>query len=133
MRTNNKSPKTLARARSGQSRAGAGDSFSGSARLAQASATGAKNEFGSWLEKAIRGDVVVITKHGAPKAVLLSVDEYQALARAPEARIERLSAEFDGLLESMQTSRVRRGMRSAFHASPKQLAKAAAAAAAKRG
>ena len=133
MRSNNRSSKKTLQAHSVQSRAGAGDSFPGSARLAQASATDAKNEFGSWLEKAIRGDVVVITKHGAPKAVLLSVDEYQALAHAPEARIERLSAEFDGLLERMQTERSRRGMRSAFHASTKQLGKAAVAAAAKRG
>lgn len=102
-------------------------------RIAEASATKVKNEFGRWLEKAIRGEVVVITKHDSPKAVLLSVDEYQALARAPEARIENLRAEFDALLDRMQTPRVRRAMRAAFRASPKDLAKTAVAAASKRG
>lgn len=133
MPSNGKSRKTIVRARSLRPRTGPGDSFRRTAQMAQASATGAKNEFGSWLEKAIRGEVVVITKHGAPKAVLLSVDEYAALARAPEARIDRLSAEFDDLLERMQTPRARRGMRSAFHATEKQLGKEAVAAAAKRG
>src|SRR6266581_145794 len=58
-------------------------------------ATEAKNKFGLLLEKAMQGGVVVITKHDAPKAVLISMDEYTALASAPESRIDTLSAEFD--------------------------------------
>ena len=42
-------------------------------------ATEAKNEFGRLLEKAILGDVVVITRHDAPKAVLISIEEFNAL------------------------------------------------------
>jgi len=38
-------------------------------------ATEAKNKFGRLLEKAMQGGVVVITKHDAPKAVLISMDE----------------------------------------------------------
>jgi len=58
-------------------------------------ATEAKNKFGRLLEKAMQGGLVVITKHDAPKAVLISMDEYTALSNAPESRINSLSAEFD--------------------------------------
>jgi antitoxin Phd len=96
-------------------------------------ATDAKNAFGHLLERAMRGDVVVITKHDAPKAVLISMDEYTALSSASESRIDSLSAEFDSLLMRMQGPKARSAMKSAFHASPKQLGKAAVVAARKRG
>jgi antitoxin Phd len=102
---------------------------------ASVTATEAKNKFGRLLEKAMQGGVVVITKHDAPKAVLISMDEYTALASAPESRINSLSAEFDSLLMRMQMAGARNSMRVAFHASPKQIGKAAVvnAAARKRG
>src|SRR5436189_6122458 len=96
-------------------------------------ATEAKNNFGRLLEKAMQGGVVVITKHDAPKAVLISMDEYTALCDAPEARINSLSAEFDSLLTRMQRPGARRAMQNAFHATPKQLGRAAVTAARKRG
>jgi antitoxin Phd len=100
---------------------------------AAVTATEAKNSFGLLLEKAIRGAVVVITKHDVPKAVLISMDGYTALAGAPQRQIETLSAEFDSLLLRMQRPGARRSMQKAFHASPKQLGRAAVAAARKRG
>ena len=96
-------------------------------------ATEAKNKFGRLLEKAMQGGVVVITKHEAPKAVLISMDEYTALCNAPESRINSLSADFDALLLRMQRPAVRHSMQAAFRASPKQLGRAAVAAARKRG
>ena len=81
-------------------------------------ATEAKNTFGHLLEKAMQGGVVVITKHDAPKAVLISMDEYTALSNASESRINTLSAEFDSLLMRMQGPRARSAMKGAFHASP---------------
>ena len=96
-------------------------------------ATDAKNEFGRVLEMVIQGGVVVITKHDAPKAVLVSVDEFNALARATESKLDTLSSEFDALLARMQTPKARAGMKAAFDASPKQLGRAAVAAARKRG
>jgi antitoxin Phd len=96
-------------------------------------ATQAKNKFGRLLEKAMQGGVVIITKHDAPKAVLISMDAYTALSNASESRINTLSAEFDSLLMRMQRPRARTAMQGAFHASPKQLGKAAVVAARKRG
>jgi len=85
------------------------------------------------LEMAVQGGAVVITKHDAPKAVLISVEDFNALSRATETRLDTLSHEFDALLARMQTPRARLGMKSAFSASAKQLGKAAVAAARRRG
>jgi len=107
-----------------------GSRRTGAARI---SATVAKNEFGRILESVIRGGTVVITRHDAPKAVLISVEEFDALSRANQAKLDTLSGEFDALLARMQTPAARAGMKAAFGASPRQLGKAAATAARKRG
>ena len=96
------------------------------------SATDAKNEFGRILEKVIQGGRVVITKHDSPKAVLISMEEFNTLSNAHRAELEALSAEFDTLLARMQTPAARAGMKAAFRATPKELGRAAAAAARKR-
>lgn len=96
-------------------------------------ATEAKNEFGRVLELAIHGTTVVITKHDSPRAVLISMDQFEALAEAPQLKLNTLSEQFDALLARMQTPAARRGMAAAFNASTKQLGKAAVAAARKRG
>jgi antitoxin Phd len=46
--------------------------------------------------------------------------------------LDSLTGEFDALLSRMQTPKTRAGMKSAFKVSPKQLGKAAVAAARKR-
>ncbi len=97
------------------------------------SSTEAKNKFGHVLDLVMRGDVIVITKHDAPKAVLLSIEEYNALAHGATRQLDTLTDEFDALLERMQTPDARRAMKAAFDASPAQLGKAAVRAARKRG
>ncbi len=96
-------------------------------------ATDAKNEFARVLDMVVQGGVVVITKHDVPKAVLVSVEDFNALAQATESKLETLSGAFDALLARMQTPKARAGMKAAFAASPKQLGRAAIAAARKRG
>ena len=96
------------------------------------SATQAKNEFGRILEKVIQGGKVVITKHDSPKAILISMEEFSTLSTAHRAALETLTAEFDTLLARMQTPAAHAGMKAAFQAAPKELGKAAVAAARKR-
>ncbi|MBI1735684.1 MAG: type II toxin-antitoxin system Phd/YefM family antitoxin [Candidatus Rokubacteria bacterium] len=96
-------------------------------------ATEAKNEFGRALDIVNGGGVVVITKRDAPKAVLVSVEEFNALARTAERTLDTLSNEFDAMLARMQTRQARAGMKAAFDASPERLGRAAVAAARKRG
>lgn len=103
-----------------------------SAGTIRVSATEAKNEFGRILERVIRGEKIVIMKHDSPKAVLMSMEEHDALSNAHRLEIDALSKEFDGMLKRMQTPAARAGMKAAFNATPKELGKAALAAARKR-
>ncbi len=96
-------------------------------------ASEAKQEFGRVLDAAARDGAVTITRHDQPRAVLLAIDEFEALVAGGARTLDALSAEFDGLLETMQTSKARKGMAAAFAASPAQLGRAAVAAARKRG
>jgi antitoxin Phd len=90
-------------------------------------ATEAQNEFGRVFDRAARDQVVVITKHNAPRVVLLSIERYNALVGAGAAALDTLTSEFDALLERMQSPTARAGMQQAFNASPKQLAAGAVA------
>lgn len=96
------------------------------------SATEAKNEFGRVLDTAIQSGAVVITRHESPKAVLLSMDEFEGLVGEGTRRLDTLSAEFDHLLGRMQAPKVRARMMAAFGAPNAELGRAAVAAAAKR-
>lgn len=97
------------------------------------SATDAKKQFGRVLDLVLRGGAVVITKHEAPKAILLSVDDFNALTNATGTTLDSLAADFDAMFARMQSVRARARMKAAFGASPKALGKAAVAAARKRG
>ena len=92
-------------------------------------ATRFKNEFGSIFEQASLGGAVAITKHNTPKAVLLSYAEFEALTRSAAPALDQLTAEFDQLLERMQTPESKKAMTSAFDATPEQLGRAAVKAA----
>lgn len=96
-------------------------------------ATEAKNEFGRLLDQAVQGATIVITKHDAPRAVLISMEQFHTLQNAPQLKLDALSSEFDALLARMQGAKIRAGMERAFNASPEELGKAAVAAARHRG
>ena len=96
-------------------------------------ATDAKNEFGRVLDTAVEKGAVAILRHDTPRAVLLSINEFEALVAAGERTLDTLTAEFDDLLARLQTPGARKGMADAFSATPDRLGKAAVAAAKKRG
>ena len=75
---------------------------------------------------------MAITKHDAPKAVLISYDEFRALMRARAADLGGLESRFDALLAGMQTRKSRAAMSEAFEADPARLARAAVKAVRKR-
>jgi prevent-host-death family protein len=91
-------------------------------------ASEAKATFGRVLERAMRDGAVVITKHDTAKAVLLSIERFNALSAGDGATLETLDREFDALLTRMQTPKAKRGMKAAFAASGARLGRAAAAA-----
>ena len=92
-------------------------------------ATQLKNELGALLDRATRGGAVAITRHDKPRAVLISFEEFAALARLRSPDLAELDAEFDNLLARMQTPASRAGMAAAFDAGPVALGRAAVAAA----
>ena len=89
-------------------------------------ATTAKNSFGKMMQTASRKGAVAITRHNEPEAVLLSLDEYQTLVDSGAQHLSALTAEFDSMLDNMQTEKSRRGTKAAFNASPASLGRAAA-------
>jgi len=95
-------------------------------------ATEAKNEFGRILEHVIRGNRVFVTRHDAPKAVLMSVEDFEALSASARSKLDTLSAEFDAVLAQMQARGTRSKMKAAFNATPDQLGRAAVEEANKR-
>jgi antitoxin Phd len=100
--------------------------------LPTVAATRFKNEFAATFEQAALHGAVAITKHNAPKAVLLSYAEFEALTKATEPALDELSERFDDLLQRMQTPQSKRAMASAFDATPARLGRAAAKARPKR-
>ncbi len=95
--------------------------------------TDAKNTFGTILDRVVGGGPVAITRHDSPRAVLISFEEFQSLARARTQGLDALDAEFDGLLERMQAPKARKGMAAAFDATPAALGRAAVKAAGSAG
>lgn len=93
------------------------------------SSTEAQNGFGNLLETVARDGTVFITRRKAAKAVVLSVERYEELTREAEPALDELTAEFDALLNRMQSPQARAGIRAAFSAAPDELAAAAVAAA----
>ena len=100
--------------------------------LSTVAATHLKNKLGAVLEQAMRGEVVAITRHDKPKAVLISYDEFLALAKDRTPSLNDLTTEYDALLGRMQAPAARKGMAAAFDAGPAELGRAAAKATRKR-
>ena len=95
-------------------------------------ATRLKNELAGILDQAARDGVVAITRHDAPRAVIVSIEEFESLVAARMQRLEDLGAEFDALLAGMQAPASKKGMQAAFDAPPAALGRAAVKAARKR-
>jgi len=102
------------------------------ANLAGIEPTAAVNRVSGLVRKGYLHRVSRSRAEGDAFVDLLSAAETMS-ASAPESQINTLTAEFDSLLAQMQGPAVRNAMQSAFHASPKQLGRAAVAAARKRG
>ena len=88
-------------------------------------ASQAKNRFATVLENVSKGQEVFITKHNAPKAVVISVERFRTLSAATSSVLDRLTAEFDARLARMQSPEAQGALERAFHASPTDLGRAA--------
>jgi antitoxin Phd len=84
------------------------------------SATEFKQHVGKYLDLA-RSGRVVIERQGRPTAVLISVEEYDALNPSASRVIDMLTEEFDGLVARMQRPEFHHAMEQAFAASPAKM------------
>ncbi len=87
-------------------------------------ASDAKNQFGQVLDSALRGGAVVITKHDTPKAILMSIEEFEAMTM-PRQKLDALTNEFDAMYARMQTPEARAATTKLFAATPAALGAAA--------
>ena len=96
------------------------------------SATELKNATADVFEQVAARRAVAITRHDKPRAVLLSVEQYEALAGQRPDWLEDLCKKYLGVLESMQGPVQRASAERAFNATPEELADAAVWAAQRR-
>lgn len=94
-------------------------------------ATEAKNAFGRVLDTALSRGVVAITKREKVRAVVLSIEAYDALRESSARVLAGLDAEFDALVGAMQTPEARAAGDALFAATPAALGRAASKAAVK--
>ncbi len=78
-----------------------------SVEIESISVTEAKNSFGQLLDQAIANGMVAITRRREPHAVLLAINEYEALMARVEDPLDRLRDESDALVARMQTPEAR--------------------------
>jgi len=100
--------------------------------VATVTATDAKNEFGRVLDTAMERGAVAITRHDNAKAVLLSLDEFNALVSGRERPLNLLREEFDAMYARMQGPKARTAVDKVFRMSGEELGQVALRAAQKR-
>src|SRR5438309_1971231 len=88
-------------------------------------ATRLKNEPASIIDHVAAGKAVAVTRHDSPRAVILSYEDFQALARAQEPSLGALSAQFDRMLTDMQSPKAKKGLAAAFESTPEELGRSA--------
>ena len=96
------------------------------AEMPTISATELKNATADVFEQVAARRAVAITRHEKPRAVLLSVEQYEALTGQQNPDwLEKLHEEYRGLLDRMQGPKQRAAAERAFNATPEELGEAA--------
>jgi antitoxin Phd len=94
-------------------------------KLEAVPATRLKNEPASIIDRVAGGKAVAITRHNSTRAVIISYDDFRALAEARAPSLAALSAQFDDMLAGMQTSQSKKALASAFASTPEELGRSA--------
>jgi antitoxin Phd len=96
------------------------------AEMPTISSTELKNATADVFEQVAANRAVAITRHDKPRAVLLSVAQYQALTGQENPDwLEKLHEEYRGLLDRMQGPEQRAAAEKLFKATPEELGEAA--------
>ena len=96
------------------------------AEMPTVSATELKNATADVFEQVASRRAVAITRHDKPRAVLLSVEQYEALTGQQNPDwLEKLHDEYRGMLDRMQGPEQRAAAEKLFKATPEELGEAA--------
>jgi len=96
------------------------------AEMPTISATELKNATADVFEQVASRRAVAITRHDKPRAVLLSVEQYEALTGQQNPDwLEKLHEEYRGMLDRMQGPKQRAAAEKLFKATPEELGEAA--------
>ena len=96
------------------------------AEMPTISATDLKNATADVFEQVAAKRAVAITRHEKPRAVLLSVEQYEALTGQQNPDwLEKLHEEYRGMLDRMQGPEQRAAAEKLFKATPEELGEAA--------
>ena len=96
------------------------------AEMPTISATELKNATADVFEQVASRRAVAITRHDKPRAVLLSVEQYEALTGQQNPDwLEKLHEEYRGMLDRMQGPEQRAAAEKLFKATPEELGEAA--------
>jgi len=88
-------------------------------------ATELKNATADVFDQVAAKQAIAITRHEKPRAILLSVEQYEALTGQRPDWLEKLHEEYRGMLDRMQGPEQRAAAERAFNATPEQLGEAA--------
>ncbi len=100
--------------------------------LPMVTATELKNSTADVIEQVAARRAIAITRHDKPRAVLVSIEEYEALTGQDPEWLEGLKQKYQGLLDSMQGPEQRSAAERLFQATPEELGAAAVLAAQKK-
>ena len=95
-------------------------------------ATELKNSTAEVIDQVAARRAVAITRHDKPRAVLVSIEEYEALTGQEPDYFAGLMEKYRGMLDRMQGPEQRAAAERAFNATPEELGAAAVWAAQRR-
>lgn len=93
--------------------------------LPPVTASALKNSAADVLDQVAAQGAVTITRHDKPRAVLLSIEEYERLTNGEGDWLAELHQEYQGVLEQMQDPAQKAAAERAFNATPEELGAAA--------
>ena len=88
-------------------------------------ATELKNATADVFDQVAAKQAIAITRHEKPRAILLSVEQYEALTGQRPDWLEKLHEEYRGMLDRMQGPEQRAAAEKLFTATPEELGEAA--------
>lgn len=94
--------------------------------LPSVAATELKNQTADVLDRAIEQGALAIRRHDKPRAVLMSMEQYDALTSGGDPLwLEELKAKYSKMLDEMQSPESKAAAERAFNATPEALGEAA--------